>query len=102
MFTELMASGSGGGSDISDIIDVQTTTIAQSSRRNAIYTVGISNILVRTTSSDYTTSLYDSPSGGNIIANIASTDVLVDVSNYNVVYLVSSLAAVVVYVTVKS
>ena len=98
------SNGGGGGVDISDIIDVQTMMLSQSTRRNAIYTAGISTIFIKVgEAGTKTITLYDSQSGGSAISSaIDTTGALVDVSNYNVVYTAGSAATVLTYVTVKS
>ena len=95
--------GTVGGVDISDIIDVETIMIAQSSRRNAIYTAGINTVFINTSVSGQTVALYDSQSSGSAISSaIGTTGATVDVSDYNVVYTQGSAATVLTYVTVKS
>ncbi|MBQ1295584.1 MAG: hypothetical protein IIY21_16180 [Clostridiales bacterium] len=104
MLVRASSGGGGGGVDISDIIDVQTMMIAQTARRNAIYTAGISTIFIKVgEAGTKTMTLYDSQSGGSAISSaIGTTGALVDVSNYNVVYTAGSAATVLTYVTVKS
>lgn len=102
--TEMNYPNSGGGVDISDIIGVQTMMIAQSSRRNAIYTAGISTIFIKVgEAGTKTMMLYDSPSAGSAISpTIDTTGALIDVSNYNVVYTAGSAATVLTHVIVRS
>lgn len=92
------------GVDISNIIDVATTTLAQSTRKNAIYTVGISVINVKNASTGYSIKFYDSPTASTWFDSVSySTNKNIDVSNYNVVYFdTASASSVVATVTVKS
>lgn len=92
------------GVDISNIIDVATTTIAQSTRKNAIYTVGISVINVKNASTGYAIRFYDSPTASTWFDSVSNnSNKNIDVSNYNVVYFdTASASAVLATVTVKS
>ena len=98
----VMSSG-GGGADISGLIGLDVLTIAQSTRYNALYTVGISRIEASTSGTPWVEFYSDSNASQIISSRISgTTPVEVDVSNYDVIYMKGSAATVGVTIAVKS
>lgn len=88
--------------DISDIVGVSVNSVAISTRKHAMYTVGINTLNIKNNSTGYSIRLYDSPTASTYFDTVPySSNKDIPVSDYNVIYFdTASTSSIVVVFTV--